>query len=1148
MPQIEAVGGGRGGMKPSRHFADDIDFFDPLAPSTVAMIILFGSIIFATIGMGTRDWLMGDKRALSAAMKSHAAISSANDSSKKNDSESRADETIIKSQIQPWEPTFISTFILLFQISLFGIILFAIYSLESQTSSNATNARSMSVPSSSGFDEDEFIFLILAVSLYAYFISWKRNDGKLDNKEVLLDGVNNVSDDAATHTSRTTTSRSKMKEKIRNRKLEMASLRQTIETGSKDDGASSQGSDLSKRLEEVLLTGDTVFDSILGTIEDDIHSKDESELGLLEKGSKFLGFNVANVRSWKICEVKRENDVLNRSQTLEWKGFVSIAMLIYQYNMGETHLSISNIETNDSPNRVQIYDNLAKAAISSLLFLTGYNHTYYYYYHPSNNNSAFKLSRVLQICARINLLAISLGTVLGKAHYSLCLVHTCWFLLIWLAMNVGYSMNYDKYFFRLKLLGVAVGIFLFWDCNISALTKMTGVWEASQSIWEWYCISHLHHWSAFVGVIFAINQPIASLQLRKLESLNFLSSTFAKLLLSGSLSVLTLVWATGPLRKSDMAYNISHPYFGIVPTLLLVNLRNLNCRLRERHIGIFAWLGKYSVEIYILHHHTRNIVFNRGYPRCSFLVASVILIFTAQLVQRITSVIRYMTLPVNDDKKCLRNTFACFIGSMILYVLARILVWADMVSPGSIMTIVMIAGILIYQMLMELTWASYRSTAPKLKRTQFEEEEEAEETFASKVSPPLIATLFVMGIGYALYQTVVAGRSQVCSPYQANKGRWVPLNACLSRPKLDRQFNSINYFGPSQCSTVNMTEQWTWTDECGFHYQNGAELQLKLQHKRIIFIGDSSVRHLYNSLNRITGDSTAGRYEGTSPSHTDASSSFGSTSLEFKWAPLSVDIITKIKSLKASLPADKVGAPDLIVAGAGVWDKLHLSVTDEDQRSQEDAIKTLAGELHSMRKIGVKIVWFVPPVVNTMALNSDEKRSQMSEGNIEEMRRMHAELGVPKSASFVLDGPKFTQYRVTDSFDGVHYPNDVYDAGIQIVVNALDLLWGDTNNVEPRSYLPAVSSLKNPYLGLMMLCFVLIGLFYFDGYFGVAYLAQFFVKKVSLAPSELYKDAFDQIFTAEEHHGTSNSDYKEVQEQESAELIGRSTSSLSRRR
>ena len=69
MPQIDAVGGGgRGGMKPSRYLADDVDLFDDIAPSTVAMIILFGSIIFATIGMGTRDWLMGDKRALSAAM------------------------------------------------------------------------------------------------------------------------------------------------------------------------------------------------------------------------------------------------------------------------------------------------------------------------------------------------------------------------------------------------------------------------------------------------------------------------------------------------------------------------------------------------------------------------------------------------------------------------------------------------------------------------------------------------------------------------------------------------------------------------------------------------------------------------------------------------------------------------------------------------------------------------------------------------------------------------------------------------------------------------------------------------------------------------------------------------------------------------
>lgn len=1142
MPQIEAVGGGRG-VKPLQHLADNLDPFDEIAPSTVAMIILFGSIIFTTVGMAARDWLIGDKRAISAAMKTHTS-SSTNHSTKKDDAEGDGESrslTDIKPHIQPWEPSFVSTFILFSQIGCFGIILFVIYSLENRHKSivslTNTSARTISM---SGFDEDEFVFWILAVILYTYFLSWKRNDGKPEqyrNKE--LSGAN-VPDDV-TQTSHTTTSRSKMKEKIRQRTMEMASLRQTIETGGRDD-ASSQESDLSKRLEDVLLTDDTVFDSILDTIEDDIQSKDESAIGLLEKGSKFLGFNFSHGQCRAICDVKRENDILNRSHTLEWKGFISATMLIHQYNMGEYHQPFSN-ESNSSLNRVQVYDNLAKAAMSSFLFLTGYNHTYYFFYRQSKNtNNAFKLSRVLEVCLRINLLSISMCFVLGTANYGICLIHTCWFLLIWVAMHVGYSMNDDKYLFRLKLLGAALGIFLFWDCNISRLAKINGMWEASQTSWEWYCVSYLHHWSAFVGAIFAINQPIASLQLRKLESLNLLTNAFAKMLLSGTLLLLTLTWAAGPLRKSAMVYNVSHPYFGIVPTLLLVNLRSVNRWLREHHIGMLSWLGKYSLEIYVLHHHASNIVFLRGYPRCSFLVASIILIFTARLLNKITSVIRQMLVPANEEKKCRQNTVACSMGIMILYAVARILTSADLVSLGTISTISMIVGILLYQVVMEMTWSNYRETAPKLKRHQFEEEEEAEEAGTTKVSPPLIATLSVFLLGYALYQTVSTGSSShTCKPNQANKGRWVPLNACLARTKLDRNFNAINYFGPTQCSTLNTTEQWAWPDSsCGFHYQSSTELQLKLQEKRIILIGDSSVRNLYNSLCRFTGDSTAGGYEGTSTSHSDASISFGSTSLEFKWAPLSVDIITKIKSIKASLSTEREGGPDLIIAGGGVWDKLHLSVTDEDQSSQEETIKALASELKSMRKMyGANVVWFVPPIINTMALNSDEKRAQISEGNVEEMRRMYAELGVPQSASFVLDGPKFTQDRVSDSFDGVHYPNHVYDAGSQIVLNALDQVWGgDTNkSVITRSYLPATSSLINPYLGMMMLCFIGIGLFYFDGYFGVGYLAQFFVKKLSLSPSELYKDAFDPIIATQDHGDNA-----------STGRSARSASSLSRSR
>eukprot|EP00975_Prorocentrum_lima_P021138 4447289-Prorocentrum_lima.AAC.1 len=63
--------------------------------------------------------------------------------------------------------------------------------------------------------------------------------------------------------------------------------------------------------------------------------------------------------------------------------------------MGEYYQPFSN-ENKPSLNSVHVYNNLAKAAMTSLLFLTGYNHTYYFFHHPSNINSVFKLSRVLQ--------------------------------------------------------------------------------------------------------------------------------------------------------------------------------------------------------------------------------------------------------------------------------------------------------------------------------------------------------------------------------------------------------------------------------------------------------------------------------------------------------------------------------------------------------------------------------------------------------------------------------------------------------------------------------------------------------------------------------------------------------------------------------
>lgn len=174
-------------------------------------------------------------------------------------------------------------------------------------------------------------------------------------------------------------------------------------------------------------------------------------------------------------------------------------------------------------------------------------------------------------------------------------------------------------------------------------------------------------------------------------------------------------------------------------------------------------------------------------------------------------------------------------------------------------------------------------------------------------------------------------------------------------------------------------------------------------------------------------------------------------------------------------------------------------------------MKDLAKEISSTVSKGIPFVWTIPTTINTPALNHEDKRDHMKEEDLEEMRVTYEQLGVLDAASFVIDGRKFTKDRVMEAYDGVHYPHHIYDAGAQILANAMDWLlvpsedmeFLDMNN-EPKKKQPGSTS--NPILGLMMLCISFIGLFFFDGYFGFSYISSLFVKGVM--PNDLYEEAF----------------------------------------
>ena len=215
-----------------------------------------------------------------------------------------------------------------------------------------------------------------------------------------------------------------------------------------------------------------------------------------------------------------------------------------------------------------------------------------------------------------------------------------------------------------------------------------------------------------------------------------------------------------------------------------------------------------------------------------------------------------------------------------------------------------------------------------------------------------------------------------------------------------------------------------------------------------------------------------------------------------------------MKDLNENASKQDVSKYDLVLVGGGAWDLLHRFVDVKDQKAHALAVSDLVEQMKLLKNMGVPVVWMTPTTINTPALNTPEKREHMTEEDMRKMRARYDEIGVRKAASFVVEGPSFSKERVGESFDGVHYPPDVYSAGAQILANAFDWLLPEVE-VSDKFTAPEPGKMARPFLGLMMLCLCFIGLFFFDGFFGFSYLACLFVK--GILPSDLYFEAFSAL-------------------------------------
>jgi hypothetical protein len=478
-----------------------------------------------------------------------------------------------------------------------------------------------------------------------------------------------------------------------------------------------------------------------------------------------------------------------------------------------------------------------------------------------------------------------------------------------------------------------------------------------------------------------------------------------------------------------------------------------------------------------------------------------------------------MMLPDNRNA-CFKNLLGMgsFIGAFCL--LAYILHSQDMLGLEAVGIISVAGGYLLYQFILSFT-ARPRECA--------HDDEESERTPSPKnnggpvgvTAPYLVGAICIMFCGMTWHSMALKGATRIqplpasCSAY-VNKGDWVTLNGCDEGPR-GQSYRSFGIASESTCSSQNGVNVWGWeaqspASHCRFKQRDPKSLKKILTKSTVYFVGDSITRYLYHSFCRQLGVTDSGAYDATEGKHHNVDRMVGDISVDFMWAGYATELAEAVKNItKFPLYPPKASdkkRPDLVVLGGGAWDKLWEYSTDDQKTQLRKTLDELAVEIQKLRQLKIPVVWLTPTTINTAALPSEEKRLNINEEEMEIMRTLYQSQGILSSSSFVIDGPVFTASRVAESFDGVHYPHQVYSAGAQILCNALDWLIPEPLTGEPKPP-PTPGAMAHPKLGLMILCFVFFGVIGFDGFMGFSYLAAIFVPAVS--PLVLHQEAFSSL-------------------------------------
>jgi hypothetical protein len=288
---------------------------------------------------------------------------------------------------------------------------------------------------------------------------------------------------------------------------------------------------------------------------------------------------------------------LSRDQTNEWKGWMQALIITYHYNKAWTALWFWEI---------------IRLAVSSYLFLTGFGHTLFFL-----QKEDYSFQRVASVLIRTNLLPVTLSYVLRTRWllYYYMPLSTFWFLVVYATLAIAPGLNKNRLTLTCKIIASATLVRTFITTHdlpetfVRLLTLTFRMSFDARAFFDYRV--RIDEYVVYVGMLSAVFylwlKDVLYSERRHDKTTETLRRLFPYLRnLATALAALTLVYFWHQVHQnftktSDWAAWQS--IIGPIPILCFIILRNSHPVLRNFHSAGFAWLGKYSGEMYTMQNH-----------------------------------------------------------------------------------------------------------------------------------------------------------------------------------------------------------------------------------------------------------------------------------------------------------------------------------------------------------------------------------------------------------------------------------------------------------------------------------------------------------------------------------------------------------------